>query len=105
MLTLGFRRAHEGRRVRTNWRWLALCVALAGVTHATYALAQKCLQGPSIALPSVCGVQLPSPAISCTVPTDMQPGLGSPPFYLIQRAANIFSWQAFMSLQWPASKN
>ena len=89
------------RWIRANGRWLTVAAALAGVTHA---IAQTCYQGPSIALPSVCGVQLTSPALSCTIPTDMQPGPGSPPFYLIQRAANIFSWQAFMGLQWPASK-
>lgn len=82
-------------------RWLAAAIALTAVTHA---LAQSCYQGPTVALPAVCGVSLPAPAISCTIPSDMQPGSGSPPFYLVQRAANIFSWQAFMGLQWPASR-
>jgi len=82
-------------------RWIAVLIAITGITAT---VAQTCFQGPAVNLPPVCGVELAAPAVSCAVPSDMQPGGGSPPFYLIQRAANIFSWQAFMALQWPASK-
>jgi cytochrome c len=81
-------------------RWLTASLALAGITAA---FAQTCYQGPPVALPKVCNTQLPSPTVSCTIPTDMQPGQNAP-FYIVQRAANIFSWQAFIGLQWPASK-
>jgi cytochrome c len=95
----------ESRFVGCRWRAFARLVAAAAVVvGAGQAVAQNCYTGPAVNLPAVCGVPLPSPAISCTIPTDMQPGSGSPPFYLIQRAANVFSWQAFMGLQWPASK-
>lgn len=58
--------------------------------------------GPVVPVPDLCGVKLDAPVISCAVPADAQQGLQ--PFYLIQRATNVFSWQAFIGLQWPASK-
>ncbi|HYA81734.1 MAG TPA: hypothetical protein VED87_12490, partial [Methylocystis sp.] len=57
--------------------------------------------GPAAPTPDVCGVKLKPPVISCTIPSDAQ---RERPFYLLQRAANVFSWQAFIGLQWPASK-
>ena len=40
--------------------------------------------------------------LSCYLPADMQrPGL-PPDFNVMQRSADVFSWQEFMALNWPA---
>ena len=67
----------------------------------TRAAAVTC-SGPSVAMPDGCGVRITSPTISCTVPSDAQQA--SPLPYIVQRATNIFSWQAFVGLQWLAAK-
>ena len=56
--------------------------------------------GPDIVTPAVCGVNVRPPVLSCTVPTDAEPFI---PNFLFQRSTNVFSWQAFIGLQWPAS--
>lgn len=59
--------------------------------------------GPSVSLPAVCGKQLPAPTISCAIPADVSGRLMQPQAYLAQRASNIFSWQLFVGMHWPAS--
>lgn len=60
--------------------------------------------GPAVELPPVCKVQLPSPTVSCAVPADVAGQLAQPQLYLAQRASDLFSWQTFVGLHWPASK-
>lgn len=74
----------------------------AAVLAAANAGAVTCI-GPSVPVPGICGLYLPAPTISCTVPSDA-PGPVTTPLFLVQYATNIFSWQAFVGLQWPASK-
>jgi cytochrome c len=89
-----------GERNRRS-RWIGRCGALAAaLLNAASAGAVECI-GPAAPVPDVCGRKLKPPYISCSIPTDAQP---ERPFYLIQRATNVFSWQAFIGLQWPASK-
>jgi len=88
-----------GRNRRS--RWIGRCGALvAALLNVARAGAGECI-GPAVPLPDVCGMKLKPPYISCFIPTDAQP---ERPFYLIQRATNVFSWQAFIGLQWPVSK-
>jgi cytochrome c len=43
--------------------------------------------------------------ISCQARTDVEGGLLQPNHNTVQRAANIFSWEAFLALNWPAGTN
>jgi cytochrome c len=58
--------------------------------------------GPEVPLPAVCGAKLPNPAISCRVPADVAGDLRQPNFNVRQRASDLFSWQAFIGINWPA---
>ena len=93
----------EHSRVKRNrrFRWSGACGGLAvTLLFAGPAGAVDC-KGRYVPLPNVCGRTLRPPQISCTVPTDAE---REEKFYLIQRATDVFSWQAFIGLQWPASK-
>lgn len=48
-----------------------------------------------------CG-KLTPPQLSCLVPKEVEGGLAQPNDNTIQRAADIFSWQQFIALNWPA---
>ncbi|MCB1037014.1 MAG: hypothetical protein KDD47_24515, partial [Acidobacteria bacterium] len=50
-----------------------------------------------------CGPLAP-PAISCRVPAEVEGGLAQPNHNTVQRATDIFSWQTFLALNWPAGK-
>lgn len=58
--------------------------------------------GPEVPLPRVCGADLKSPQISCFLPQDVQGNLTQPQVYVRQRASDLFSWQTFIALNWPA---
>lgn len=47
--------------------------------------------------------RLPPPGLSSAVPTDLQGGTQQASGALIQRAGDVFSWQEFIALNWPAS--
>lgn len=47
----------------------------------------------------------PKPAISWKVPTDVPGGLAGKDFDKIQAAVNIFSWETFVAINWPALPN
>ncbi len=49
-----------------------------------------------------CGPLAP-PQISCYLPSDVDGALQQPNLNVRQRAADIFSWQDFLALHWPAS--
>ena len=85
---------------RRRIRRCAGLAAAAAVLVSGSAGAAVCV-GPDVPMPAVCGAKLTAPAISCAIPSDAQP---EKPFYLNQRATDVFSWQAFIGLQWPASK-
>ena len=58
--------------------------------------------GPDVPLPKVCGAKLRDPQISCALPADVEGGLRQANFNVRQRASDLFSWQAFIALDWPA---
>ncbi|NQZ11627.1 MAG: c-type cytochrome [Algicola sp.] len=51
-----------------------------------------------------CGVFEP-PQISCVLPWDVQGKLKDKNLNNTQRASNLFAWQTFMALNWPAKKH
>jgi cytochrome c len=51
-----------------------------------------------------CG-KLTSPQLSCYIPSDVEGALAQQDNNTIQRAADIFSWQQFIALNWPAAKD
>ena len=93
-------RLEAGWNRRFRWRRCGGLAAFALLLVMGPARAVVC-EGPDVPLPAVCGTRLKPPTISCAVPLDAQ---SERPFYLFQRATNVFSWQAFIGLQWPASR-
>src|SRR5438552_16522312 len=92
------------RRVRTAPRparasWLIVLVCLS--VPASVRAETGCPQGPEIVLPTVCGVAVPNPRISCAVPSDVAPGVEAGG--AAQRGFNVFGWQEFIALNWPAA--
>src|SRR5579871_673996 len=57
---------------------------------------------PTVPLPPVCGVSLADPQILPLLPADAEGSLRQPNHNVAQRAADIFSWQEFLALNWPA---
>lgn len=77
-------------------------IAISGAVAAEPA---SCNQ-PAKAIPLTgksCGT-LTSPQLSCYVPKDVQGGLSQANNNTIQRASDIFSWQQFIALNWPAAQ-
>lgn len=56
----------------------------------------------SVPLPQVCDGKLHDLSLSPAVPTDVEGGLSQPNHNVVQRAADIFSWEEFLALDWPA---
>lgn len=50
-----------------------------------------------------CG-KLTPPAIDSRAPRDVEGGLAQPNWNTVQQAADIFSWQQFIALNWPAAQ-
>lgn len=57
----------------------------------------------SIELPAVCGVTLKAPRLSWETFEDVEGALRQENYSVIQQASDIFSWQDFIALNWPAS--
>lgn len=70
---------------------------------AAGALAQ-CDMGAAIKLTGKSCNPLTPPQLSCAVPKDVQGGLSQANNNTVQRAADIFSWQQFIALNWPAAQ-
>jgi cytochrome c len=58
----------------------------------------------AIPLPVVCKTPLAPPRIHWQVPADVEGELKQNNFNVVQRAADIFAWQEFIALNWPAAK-
>ena len=46
--------------------------------------------------------ELDPPYLRCALPTDVQGGLKQANLNVVQQAADIFAWQDFIALNWPA---
>lgn len=58
----------------------------------------------AIQLPSVCKTPLQPPRVSWQLPSDVEGSLDQKNFNIVQRASDIFAWQEFIALNWPATK-
>ncbi len=59
----------------------------------------------SLRLPGVCGVDLQAPRLNGELPQDVEGQLRQSNLNVVQRATDIFAWQQFIALNWPASSN
>lgn len=50
-----------------------------------------------------CGDHLTPPQVNCTAPEEVEGALAQENYNVVQRAADIFSWQQFIALNWPAA--
>lgn len=67
-----------------------------------FAAPERCDIGPAVPITApTCG-DLAPPTLSCSAPADVQGALAQPNGNTVQRAANLFSWQQFIALNWPA---
>jgi cytochrome c len=87
-----------------RWSLLLVPMVLAAAGFATPASreGESACRGPEVRLPRVCGADLRNPEISCALPADVQGELRQPSFNVRQRASDLFSWQVFLALDWPA---
>ncbi|MCY1017963.1 c-type cytochrome [Pyxidicoccus sp. MSG2] len=56
-----------------------------------------------VALTGASCTPLTPPQLSCYLPSDLQGGVQQEPASTVQRSADLFSWQEFIALNWPAS--
>ncbi|MDR3415795.1 MAG: c-type cytochrome [Nevskia sp.] len=75
-------------------------VASLSVAAAVRAQTDVC-PGPQITLPIVCSANL-QPNLMCYPPQKIDGNLTSLDLYVDQRASDIFSWETFVGLSWPA---
>ena len=85
-------------------RSVALLFFILSTAAAHAAAPTQCETGPAIALSGRSCTSLAPPQLSCTVPKDVQGKLAEKNNNSNQRASDIFSWQQFIALNWPASK-
>lgn len=83
---------------------LVLLSSVLAVASAQAGALTQCVQGLAIPLTGKSCSELTSPQLSCIAPTDVEGNLAEKNNNSNQRASNIFSWQQFISLNWPASK-
>lgn len=85
------------------YRLLAVLLSTLTLT-ANAAPTATCATGKPIALTGKSCAPLTPPQLSCAVPADVQGGLNLSNNNSNQRAADIFSWQQFIALNWPAAQ-
>lgn len=86
---------------RLSWLFLP-AVLTAAIVFSSPAAERADCHGTPVPLPTVCGVKLRDPEISCFVPPDVEGGLRQSDDNVRQRASDLFSWQTFIALHWPA---
>ena len=84
--------------------WIIPAVALTAFLSCRPAPGRLVCHGPAVPLPQICGAKLRDPEISCALPADVEGGLRQANFNVRQRASDLFSWQVFMALNWPARR-
>jgi cytochrome c len=82
--------------------WILSAVVLAAFSSCRPGPGRIVCRGPAVPLPQICGATLRDPEISCAVPADVQGGLRQANYSVRQRAADLFSWQVFTAVEWPA---
>lgn len=56
----------------------------------------------TLSLAPVCSVKLQDPKVTWQLPEDVEGGLLQKNFNVVQRAVDLFAWQEFIALNWPA---
>jgi len=84
--------------------FVVLLAAFACSGAAAAGSISRCDSGPAIALSGKRCDALASPQLSCEAPKDVQGALAQPNQNTVQRAADLFSWQQFIAINWPAAK-
>jgi len=77
---------------RAAFLLLLICASVA-------AAPEDCRRGAEVALAPVCGSPSPGLRIACSAPADVVPPANTA---LQQRAFDVFAWQQFIALNWPA---
>jgi cytochrome c len=60
--------------------------------------------GDGIDLPVICDTPLKVPRVTWQMPADVEGGLKQKNLNVVQRATDLFAWQEFLALNWPAAK-
>ena len=85
---------------------LVLCVAMAmpAIAQASAYPNKACANpGAEIKLTDTsCEAILSPPQVSCLLPDDVEGKLAQPNLNDVQRASDLYSWQTFIALNWPA---
>ncbi|GAB6043898.1 c-type cytochrome [Endothiovibrio diazotrophicus] len=86
---------------------LLLAAVLAGTTLTATAEPARC-DNPAAAIrltdEASCYQGLQPPQVSCLIPDEVEGALGQENYNTVQRASDLFSWQQFIALNWPASR-
>lgn len=90
------------------WTVLGLCLGLmsagssAPSATGSAAVEATCENPVAVALTGSRCAPLRAPAVSCRAWADVEGGLRQPNFNTVQQAADLFAWQEFLALTWPA---
>ena len=86
--------------------YIPLLTALTLAAASTGAGAADRCDNPaaSITLTGKSCAALTAPQVSCLSPKEVEGALKQPNYNTVQRAADIFSWQQFIALNWPVAK-
>ena len=93
---------------RTSITALTLAAAVVGLNGwssrpgAAGPAARDDAPGGTIHLPVVCDTPLKPPRVDPDMPADVEGALMQKNFNVVQRAVDIFAWQEFIALNWPA---
>src|SRR5579859_395025 len=68
-----------------------------------HAASPSCSPGEAITLHGASCAPLAPPRLSCDLPADVEGALRQPDGSTRQRAADLYSWQEFIALNWPAA--
>lgn len=83
----------------------SILAAVMAVSCPTIAAPVACDQpSHAIALTGKSCAKLTPPQLSCLAPKEVEGGLTQSDFNTVQRAADIYSWQQFIALNWPAAE-
>lgn len=85
-------------------RLLALLLSTLAFAGPAVAAPASCTTGKPIALTGKSCDPLNPPQLSCAAPKDVQGALSQANNNTVQRASDIFSWQQFIALNWPAAQ-
>lgn len=85
------------------WLLLFTTISLSSITGNAFSADTFACSGKQIPIDTACGgLEAPLPQRSCLLPNDVEGRLQQKNLNIVQRATDIFSWQEFIALNWPA---